>query len=174
VTIPSLGSLAFAAALACAACERAPETHPATAVTPTQASSQPVALMPPDRPAPLADTDFVVQGITLGTPRADVVAKFGSADTTKYGGLVYPGFIVVFFRQDHVVEIRLTDSTMTTARGLRIGDPKARLARLYGITDTGSPVYQYFLGSDEAPCLAIDVWEERVSRIYIGSCWRGE
>jgi len=170
----SIAWLTLVPVLACASCGRSRETRSAETVTPPPATSQPAAPVPPPEPAPLADTDFVVEGITLGTPRGDVVAKFGSADTTTYGGLIYPGFIVVFFRQDHVVEIRLTDSTIATARGLRIGDSKAKMARLYGITETGSPVYQYFLGSAEAPCLSIDLWEERVSQIDIGSCWRGE
>ena len=129
----------------------------------------------PRSPDVLADTDFIVNGISLGTPRPEVLTRFGSADTTTYGGLIYPGLIVVFFRRDSVVELRLTDSTVATARGLRIGDTKGRLASLYGIEETGSPQYNYFLhpGSDER-CMSVEVSEDRISHIYFGSCWQGE
>ena len=106
---------------------------------------------------------------------ADVLERLGKSDGTRFSGAVYPGLDIAF-THDTVVTISLTDSTVSTARDLRIGDAKEKMVRLYGIRETGSPMYQYFIaeGTTDERCLNVGIWEGRVSHIFIGTCRQGE
>jgi hypothetical protein len=161
-----------------AACRRSSETYRAAAdaapsTSPEATPGQKGSLVS-DGPAPLADTDIVVRGITLGTHRVDVIARLGKADTTRFlGDWAYPGMIVVF-DSDSVRAIRITDSTVATARGLRVGDAVGRLAKLYGLEGGPWNLVMFHVPGWEDRCLVADTSQERVEGIEIGSCPSGE
>ena len=76
--------------------------------------------------------DLSLGGIFAETDSGAVRHRFGTPDSIlveddRLLTWVYPRFSVLFFSTDHVVGVRTRDSSITTPRGLRVGDSVARL-----------------------------------------------
>jgi hypothetical protein len=91
---------------------------------------------------PLAAADFVVRGISAEVDSARVVALLGQPDSTWAEDDPYtPGAHFYHWRYPQmevqlggrqVLGVTLTAPGVPTARGLRVGDPAARVVALYG------------------------------------------
>jgi hypothetical protein len=93
---------------------------------------------------PLRPTDFVVGGLDLGADSAAVLKLLGDPDSTRtdpgFGvdehallSWYFPVATVSFFATPRRVEgIAVLSPHLATARGLRVGDTRARVRKLYG------------------------------------------
>src|SRR5260370_41496628 len=92
---------------------------------------------------PLTKPDFALGGVAegpdsatvrrrLGRPDSIVAEKNSFDDPSKLITWRYRRLTVDFFSSSHVVGLSTTDSTVTTPRGLRVGDSVTRLKQLYG------------------------------------------
>ncbi len=116
----------------------------------------------------LAESDLIINGVRPGMSRSAVLGLLGPTDTNRYGRAVYP-HLTLAFAADSVVTIEL-DNTVETARGLRIGDPLARMTALYG--RGASPSAKQYLyqapGFADGRGILIDTNGATVTGIMIG------
>ncbi len=119
--------------------------------------------------------DLSLGGIFAETDSGAVRHRFGTPDSIlveddRLLTWVYPRFSVLFFSTDHVVGVGTRDSSITTPRGLRVGDSVARLRQLYGEPrEVYERVWEYRDPNPrEQRVLRITLRQGRVGEIYVG------
>ena len=113
----------------------------------------------------LVDSDYTIEGIKLGMRQPDVRRLLGAPDTTSSDSsrLVF-AHIRVEFDNGSVSEIDPLDSTVGTARGLRIGADSARVLALYGPPHEGAYTY---VNADASIQLALRIQKGRLQAISL-------
>jgi len=135
--------------------------------------------------------DFVLAGIQPGAKPAEVVKAFGRPSLVKrtsepsiHNGdyvsyletWIYPGLEVEFIANaekgriapdapGEVMRLLTTDRRFQTRRGIRVGDPLAKVVRRYGPTEPDDDAYWY---CNEADFLLFRVKDGRVASIESG------
>jgi hypothetical protein len=117
-----------------------------------------------------AEADSAVVRHRFGKPDSIVVEDDPSHPGTTLMTWVYPRFAILFFSTDHVVGVGTRDSSITTPRGLRVGDSVARLRQLYGEPrEVYEGVWEYRDPNPrEQRVLHITLRQGRVGDIYVG------
>jgi hypothetical protein len=123
-------------------------------------------------PPALGDSDLAVGRITHGQDSAQVRRLLGRPiSTDSLTGWLYAD-LRVSFENSRVHQIAIIGRRLATRRGLRIGDPVARAAALYG-PPCAKGAYIYCL-ADEQPGpnelgILLEVEHGRVTGIHLGS-----
>ncbi|MEN6389986.1 MAG: tetratricopeptide repeat protein [Syntrophomonas sp.] len=126
-------------------------------------------------------SDFSIKGVEMGMSKAEVIRLLGNPLETKQTyppniELVYPDIRVVVYDKpighdagQGVYAIMLLNDKISTARGLRLGDPKSKAFELYGDRLKPFDDYYYYTEKEElsASCILIDFTGEKVSTISI-------
>ena len=121
-------------------------------------------------PPALGDSDLAVGGLTYGQDSALVRRLLGRPiSTDSLTGWLYAD-LRVWFENSRVHQIAIIGRRLATRRGLRIGDPVARAAALYG-SPCAKGAYIYCL-TDQKPGpnelgILLEVRNGRVTRIYL-------
>lgn len=130
----------------------------------------------------LTDTDFVVSGLPDDADSADVLAQLGEPDSVisipdpdapdvELLAWVYPDLAISFGDDGLRYGITLTGAGASTARGLRPGDPEARLLELYGRPHLRGPEEWDYVAPDDADgmhVMRVRVADGRVRWIFLG------
>ena len=123
-------------------------------------------------PPALGDSDLAVGRLTYGQDSALVRRLLGRPiSTDSLTGWLYAD-LRVWFENSRVHQIAIIGRRLATRRGLRIGDPVARAAALYG-SPCAKGAYIYCL-TDEKPGpnelgILLEVQNGRVTGIHLGS-----
>lgn len=139
----------------------------------------------------LTQEDLVIAGLTQAMNKEKMIALLGTATTTekftvdyfaggknvKFTKYNYPGVsVTVVDINGRIIEIETTDTTYKTARGVRIGDPIAKVKKLYGDEDLhspsriGQPFYVYVKAkSPEVLSFKVDPLTKKVIKISVDS-----
>jgi hypothetical protein len=131
------------------------------------------------RACELRAADFAVAGLDDMAPLAQVRTLLGAPASVKkskneLGGgefitWLYPGLEVFSADGEHATNITLTTTAHQTARGLRVGDPEARVAQLYGEpTGTFEDTRDYADLENQLHVIRVTVKKGRVTSIAIG------
>ena len=115
--------------------------------------------------ARLADSDFVVAGVSPGLDSA-VVHKTLGAPLFLFGTSWRYHGIEVVFDGGRVDWVRVTSGAYQTRRGLRVGDPEARIAKLYGVSC--GPTGYVYCGPDDHRGIMVIVHLGKVAELRIG------
>lgn len=130
----------------------------------------------------LTDSDFVVAGLPDDADSADVLAELGEPDSiisiadpdapeVELLAWVYPDLAISYGDDGLRYGITLTGSGASTARGLRPGDPDARLLELYGRPHRRGPDDWDYVAPDDADgmhVMRVRVADGRVQWIFLG------
>jgi hypothetical protein len=142
---------------------------------PSQQVAAEAASKSPGAGAPLDSTDFVVAGVSIGAESTHVRRVLGAPDSSEAirpspGGLAwyYRDLTVLFSPYDGLVAgLQITGPRFATARGLRVGDSRGRVHRLYGEAVTADSSDLQF--EDQQGRVLITLLRDGlVSRLYVG------
>lgn len=136
----------------------------------------------PPPPLPLEPADFVLAGVPLDSDSVEIRMSFGAPDSVvaspnPYGGAepletwYYEGLVVRYSGEAAPSSYLVTGRAEATARGVRVGDPAARVLERYG-----EPIYRYDTiwsytepgGGTEPYVLEFMVIDGVVARIHVG------
>ena len=133
------------------------------------------------RPDTVSAADLVVAGISMQTDTDAVRRKLGSPtnierpdSTGPYREFViwsYPSLKVTF--DSGVCDaVEILDSSISTKRGARVGDPRARITRLYGTPEKAAEtamLYMLSRGPSELRGVFFVLESGKVTSIIIGN-----
>lgn len=139
----------------------------------------------------LTEDDVIIKGLSQGMSKADMIIQLGMTKTTenftldhftggknvKFTKYNYAGISVTILDiKDRIMEVDITNTNYKTARGIKIGDPLAKVKELYGEEDLyspsrmGEPFFVYARGeSPESLSFKIDPVSKKVIRISVDS-----
>jgi len=126
--------------------------------------------------------DLVVAGVRLRTDSASVRRLLGQPDSITKGddpseasgellAWWYRDLEIVFLSDGRVLGEWIRGPSRSTARGLRLGKPRAEVLRLYGRPNpsaTDSTIVYVLIHQENTPKLVVYTSRGRVSAIYVG------
>ena len=135
-------------------------------------------------PAPLGPRDFRVAGIAVGADSSEARRVLGAplritSQVDPYDGQGawidwhYRTVRLSYFGLAKVAAFSLTTRRAATARGLRVGDTRARTRALYGApsqdnTADGEDAWVYRKSQDDGLFMKVIFVQDRVTKIYVG------
>lgn len=135
-------------------------------------------------PAPLGKGDFRVTGIAVGADSSETRRVLGAplritSQIDPYDGQGawidwhYRSLRVSYFGLPKVAAFSLTTRGVATARGLRVGDTRARTRALYGAPSQdnaadGEDAWVYRKAQDDGFFMKVIFARGRVTKIYVG------
>jgi hypothetical protein len=177
----------FALAAACGrdrrvAADPAHRADSAAAPAPARppAPPAPAAAAAPAPGSPLGDADFVVGPLSDQQDSAAVKAALGRPDSVRMDDnalepgdslvtYLYPA-VRVLLSGGQVLGITLIRPNVATARGLRVGDPEARVHELYGEGSRYERTLEFNEGDvSTLHLIRVELEKGRVTQIYVGA-----
>ena len=128
----------------------------------------------------LTETDFVVAGVAIGAEPASVRKALGQPKgvathpypndpTSNYAIWKYSGLLVHMGADELVFGLTLTTNRFTTNRGLKVGDSKEKLLKLYGRpTGTYQTDWDYELPSNDLEVMRVTIRNHKITKIFVG------